>query len=77
MELYHGTSSVFGELKENNANHYLNGIYIGSNDTITDINYYVKNISPYVVSRIDVEGALSGNAIKHFKGIIDFVEGKH
>lgn len=66
-------SNLYGELY-NNSKYYFNNIYIGDNNLI-DMNYHVRNIGIKSVSNIEVQGLLSNNARKNFKGTIDFIEG--
>lgn len=68
-------SNVYGELLEYNSTHYLNNIYFGNKNDKLDMNYHIKNIGSSSKNYINVEGALTDNSIKHFKGTIDFIKG--
>jgi len=68
-------SNFYGELLEYNSTHYLNNIYFGNKENKIDINYHIKNIGKNTKNYINVEGALTDNSIKHFKGTIDFIKG--
>lgn len=68
-------SNVDLDLKDYKASHYLNSLYIGTGKDVIDINYYIKNIGQKSINNINTKGALLNNSIKHFKGIIDFIEG--
>lgn len=58
----------------NNSLSKLNNIYIGKNNDLLDLNYNYINNSENSISNIEVQGVLDNNAIKTFKGIIDFKE---
>lgn len=59
----------------NNATNYLNNIYLGSNNNIIDMNYYLNNIGENSKNIMRVEGAINDNTKKVFRGTIDFIEG--
>ena len=69
--LYNINSKVEGYQAEN----YVNNIYIGKENDIIDINYNLENIGKKTINNLVVEGALTDNAKKNFRGIIDFKEG--
>lgn len=58
-----------------NSKYELNNIYVGKKDNKIDMNFYAENKEENTVSKIVSEGALTSNAIKHFKGTIDFIKG--
>ena len=68
-------SNFYGELLEYNSIHHLNSIYYGNKESTIDINYHIKNIGKNTKNYINVEGAITDNAVKHFKGTIDFIKG--
>lgn len=68
--IYNVFSNVY-----NNAKNYLNNIYIGCSNNILDMNYYLNNIGKSSTNHMIVEGVLADNAIKNFRGTIDFLEG--
>ena len=59
----------------NNSTNYLNNIYLGSNNNIIDMNYYLNNIGENSKNIMRVEGAINDNTKKVFRGTIDFIEG--
>ncbi len=59
----------------NNSDNYLNNIYIGGNNDIIDMNYYLNNIGRNSVNKMIVEGVLDDNSVKNFRGTIDFLMG--
>lgn len=68
-------SNVDINLNGDEAKHYLNSIYVGKNNDIIDINYYIKNKGLKTQNIINAKGVLFDNSKKHFKGIIDFIKG--
>lgn len=64
-------SNLKGEKSENN----INTIYLGKENQLFDLNYIVELKGEKSNTNIDVQGALKDNAIKHFKGTIDFKNG--
>ena len=52
-----------------------NNIYIGKNDSIIDMNYYLKNIGKNSYNSLKVEGMLDEDSKKNFRGTLDFIEG--
>lgn len=57
-----------------NSSSSLNNIYIGKNNNLIDLNYNYINKDINSHNNIEVQGILDDNAIKTFKGIIDFKE---
>ena len=57
------------------SNNYINNIYIGKDNDIIDMNYYLKNIGKNTNNNLKVEGALKDKSRKNFRGTIDFVTG--
>lgn len=64
-------SNLFGKESKNN----INGIYLGTNKEIIDINYIAECYGEKSNINIDLQGALKDEAVKHFKGTIDFKKG--
>lgn len=64
-------SNILGEKAKNN----LKTIYLGAGNNIKDLNYIAELRGKQSFIDIDVQGALSGNAKKNFKGTIDFKKG--
>lgn len=63
------------ENKGYQANNHFNMIYIGKENQKIDINYNFKNISKKSINKLTVEGVLSDNSQKKFRGTIDFKKG--
>lgn len=57
------------------SNNTLNTIYIGNNNDIIDINYYLNNIGIKSNNTMIVQGALNNNSKKNFRGTLDFKKG--
>ena len=53
----------------------LNTIYLGKEKQIFDLNYIDELRGEKSVAKIEVQGALNDEAVKHFKGTIDFKKG--
>ena len=64
-------SNILGE----KAKYDLKTIYLGAENNIKDLNYIAELRGKQSFIDIDVQGALSGNAKKNFKGTIDFKKG--
>ena len=58
-----------------NAKNILNTLYIGNDENIIDINYYLNNIGVKSNNIINVQGTLDDNSKKKFRGTLDFKEG--
>lgn len=79
----HNLIDLGGSIRINNimsniydrANYYINNLYLGFNEDIIDMNYYLKNIGKNSNSNLVVEGSLNDNSKKNFRGIIDLCEG--
>lgn len=70
VRIYNVYSNVF-----ENGKNYLNNIYLGNNDNLIDMNYYLNNNGINSSNIMRVEGVLDGSAKKVFRGTIDFIEG--
>ncbi len=68
-------TNYYSNVLGNNANNDLKSIYLGQKDELKDINYIVDLYGEKSNVDIDVQGALDDNAIKNFKGTIDFKNG--
>lgn len=64
-------SSIIGE----NATNNVKTIYLGCENQIKDLNYIAELYGKKTNIDIDVQGAITGKAKKHFKGTIDFKKG--
>jgi hypothetical protein len=64
-------SNLIGNQSENN----INTIYLGKENQLFDLNYIVELRGEKSSTNIEVQGALTDNAVKHFKGTIDFKNG--
>ncbi len=67
-------NNVFSNVYKNAVNN-LNSIYLGFDNDIVDMNYYLNNIGEKSNNTMRVEGVLDGNSKKIFRGTIDFIEG--
>lgn len=68
-------SNYYANLLGNNAENNLKTIYLGTNQDVIDINYNIEVYGKGAKCNIALQGAISGNSRKHFKGTIDFKEG--
>ena len=66
--------NVYSDLKYKAINN-LNNIYIGKNDSIIDMNYYLKNSGEESTNTMRVEGSITDKCVKNFRGTIDFIKG--
>lgn len=64
-------SNLIGDKSENN----ISTIYLGKENQLFDLNYIVELRGEQANTNIEVQGALTDNATKHFKGTIDFKNG--
>ena len=67
-------SNYYSKLEEESENN-LNSIFLGTKEDKLDINYIMEVFGKRANANINVEGALSKNAQKNFKGTIDFKKG--
>lgn len=73
-----GESSItnyYSNLQGENAQNDVKTVYLGVDEQLKDINYIAKLYGAKTNINIDVQGALSDKAKKHFKGTIDFKKG--
>ena len=68
-------SNFYSNIKGNNASNEINTIYLGNKEQLFDINYIADLRGEKTNVNIEVQGALSDEARKHFKGTIDFKKG--
>ena len=68
-------SNYYSSLIGNNSKNNLNSIYIGKKNQIFDINYIVEIFGKKCECNINVQGSLTGESKKSFKGTIDFKKG--
>ena len=68
-------TNLYTDLSGKEASNKVNTIYLGNNDEEIDINYIVECFGEKSKIDIDVQGALRDEAVKHFKGTIDFKKG--
>lgn len=68
-------TNVYSNVNGIEASNSINTIYLGIDKEKIDINYIAEMIGEKSKVNIDVQGALKGEAIKHFKGTIDFKKG--
>ena len=59
----------------NGSASYLNNIYLGNNNDIIDMNYHYINNGISSTTNIESQGVLNNDAIKNFRGTIDFISG--
>jgi len=67
--------NYYSNLIGDNSENIINGIYLGKEKQLIDLNYIVELRGMYCNSNIEVQGALKDNATKHFKGSLDFKKG--
>lgn len=73
-----GKSSItnyYSNLQGENAQNDVKTVYLGVDEQLKDINYIAELYGAKTNINIDVQGALSDKANKHFKGTIDFKKG--
>lgn len=73
-----GKSSItnyYSNLQGENAQNNVKTVYLGVDEQLKDINYIAELYGAKTNINIDVQGALSDKAKKHFKGTIDFKKG--
>lgn len=73
-----GKSSItnyYSDLQGENAQNDVKTVYLGVDEQLKDINYIAELYGAKTNLNIDVQGALSDKAKKHFKGTIDFKKG--
>lgn len=68
-------SNYYSKLIGDNAENLLNIIYLGKENDVLDINYNMETYGKNSKAYINVQGAITDNAKKSFKGTINFKEG--
>ena len=68
-------SNYYSNMIGNNSINNLNSIYVGNKNQVFDINYLVDIFGQNAKCNIDVQGSLSNESKKSFKGTIDFKKG--
>ena len=68
-------SNYYSNMIGNNSINNLNSIYVGNKNQVYDINYLVDIFGQNSKCNIDVQGSLSNESRKSFKGTIDFKKG--
>ena len=68
-------TNYYSNLLKDNSENKINCIYLGKNDELFDLNYIAELRGKKTNVEIEVQGALTDNAKKHFKGTIDFKKG--
>jgi len=68
-------TNLYSNLVGENSNNIINCIYLGTEKELIDINYIAELYGKKTNVEIEVQGALKNEAVKHFKGTIDFKKG--
>ena len=68
-------TNYYTNLVGNKSLNNINTIYLGKENQLFDLNYIVELRGEQSNTNIEVQGALKDNAVKHFKGTIDFKNG--
>lgn len=68
-------TNYFSNILGKEATSELNTIYLGNDKQLFDLNYIDELRGEKSVAKINVQGALNDEAVKHFKGTIDFKKG--
>lgn len=68
-------TNYYSNLIGDNSDNKLNTIYIGKEEQLLDLNYIAELRGKKSNIDIEVQGALTDSAKKHFKGTIDFKKG--
>lgn len=68
-------SNYYSNLKGEYSSNSLNSIYLGKENQLFDLNYIAELRGIKTNIDIEVQGALTDKAVKHFKGTIDFKKG--
>ena len=68
-------TNYYSNIVGNSAQNNVYGIYLGNDSQMLDLNYIAELRGVKSNINIDIQGALSGTAKKHFKGTIDFKRG--
>lgn len=68
-------TNYYSNLKGNHADNRINNIYLGKKNQLFDINYISELYGEKTNINMEIQGALNDNAMKNFKGTIDFKKG--
>ena len=68
-------TNLYSDMRGRESSESVNTIYLGTDTDKIDINYIAECFGEKSNMNIDVQGALKDEAIKHFKGTIDFKKG--
>lgn len=68
-------SNFYSKLNGYKAKNELKNIYLGKKDQELDLNYHIELHGEKTVADMQIQGALTENAKKSFKGTIDFKQG--
>ena len=68
-------SNIYSKLEGDNSLFTLNNIYLGLNEDIIDMNYYIEILGKNADGKIMTEGVLNDYSKKSFKGTLDFIKG--
>ena len=68
-------TNIYSDSIEYGSSNIINNVYIGKENDVIDMNYYLKNTGKNTNNNLKVEGSLNNKARKNFRGTIDFVKG--
>ena len=68
-------TNYYSNLVGDNCNNIINGLYLGTDNQLFDLNYIAELRGIKTNVDIEVQGALKDLSKKHFKGTIDFKRG--
>ena len=68
-------TNYYTNLKGESSSNKINTIYLGNHDQVIDLNYIAEMYGEKNNAEMNVKGAISDHAKKHFKGTIDFKTG--
>ena len=68
-------TNIDSDSLEYRSSNIINNIYIGKENNIIDMTYYLKNTGKETTNQLKVEGSLNQESRKNFRGTIDFVKG--
>lgn len=68
-------TNYYTNLKGESSSNKINTIYLGNHDQVIDLNYIAEMYGEKTNAEMNVKGAISDHAKKHFKGTIDFKTG--
>lgn len=68
-------TNYYANLKGESSNNSIDTIYLGNRDQIIDLNYIMEVYGEKSNAKMNLKGAITDTAKKHFKGTIDFKTG--